>query len=122
MKYYVHHTPGRLRIRIPSLRNNPCKVKKTKTILNVSGTQETTVNPLTGSVVITYDPDRITAQHLLGVLKNNGFYSEDQTVTLDTQLQQASNKAARKVSRAMFGWAIGRMLEANGLSFIAVLI
>ena len=122
MQYYVHHVPGRLRIRIPSLRNNPTRAEEVKALLNVAGTHKIKVNSLTGSVVIHFDRHRVSADNLLDRLKTNGFYREDRTVTLDAKLRQASSKAGRKVSRAMFGWAVGRVLEANGLSLIAAFI
>ena len=122
MKYYVHHTPGRLRVRIPSLRNNSRKVETVKALLTVSGTETIKANTLTGSVVVTFDPEAIQPHDLLDLLKRSGFYREDRSVTLDAKLQHASNRAARKVSRAMFGWTVGRVLEAKGLSLIAALI
>jgi len=122
MKYYVHYTPGRLRVRIPCLRKNHRKVETVKALLDVHGTETINANTLTGSVVVTFDPDALTPQELLDLLKDNGFYREDRTITLDTQLQKKSSRVARKVSRAMFGWAVGRVLEANGLSLIAAFI
>ena len=122
MKYYVHHIPGRLRVRIPSLKKDPRKIEDIKAILQINGIQKTRVNPLTGSVVINYDPDILTSRYLLDVLKTSGYFREDQIFTLDTQIEMASNRAAKKVGRAIFGWAIGRVLESNGLSLIAAFI
>jgi copper chaperone CopZ len=122
MKYYIHHVPGRLRVRIPSLQKDPRKIEDIKAILQINGIQNTKVNPLTGSIVINYDPDILTNRYLLDVLKTSGFFREDRIVTLDTQIETASNRAAKKVGRAVFGWAIGRVLESNGLSLIAAFI
>jgi hypothetical protein len=122
MKYYVHHTPGRLRIRIPSIRNNPVRADHVKSLLNIGGTEKIKVNPMTGSVVATYDPVAVSGQHLLKILKENGLYSEDQTISIDDQIQQASITAAHKFRRAFFSWAVGRVLESNGLSLIAAFI
>jgi hypothetical protein len=122
MKYYVHHTPGRLRIRIPSIRNNPVSADHVKSLLNIGGMEKIKVNPITGSVVATYDPGAVSGKHLLSILKENGFYSEDRTITIDDQLRQASNTAAHKFRRAFFSWAVGRVLESNGLSLIAAFI
>jgi len=122
MKYYVHHIPGRLRVRIPSLKKDPRKIEDIKAILQINGIQKTRVNPLTGSVVINYDPDILTSRYLLDVLKTSGYFREDRIFTLDTQIEMASNRAAKKVGRAIFGWAIGRVLESNGLSLIAAFI
>jgi copper chaperone CopZ len=97
-------------------------VDAVKTILDIRGTERVEVNPLTGSVVITYDAAVINSQELFNVLQHHGFYSEGRAITLDAQIQQASHKAARKVGRAFFGWAVGRVLEDSGLAFIAALI
>lgn len=121
-KCYIHHTPGRLRIRIATLKNNPQGIERVRSLLAVEGTNSFTASPLTGSVTIIYDPQKLGSQHLLDILKKNGLYCEEQSTSMESQLQQVSENAARKVSRAMFGWAVGRVLEANGLSFIAAFI
>lgn len=122
MKYYLHHVPGRLRVRIPALRNNGVKIDEVKGLLHVNGSRNVAVNPLTGSVTVTYDPAIVRAEELLYRLKSAGYFREDQVVTIDSQLRQATDNAARKVCRVAFGWAVGRVLEANGLSLIAAFI
>lgn len=122
MKYYIHNTPGRLRVRIPELRGNAEKLEEIKTVLDIFGTEKIKVNALTGSIVVHYDPDMVTDQYLLDHLQKTGYYDHNQTFNLDTHLKKASNEAAHKVSRAMFGWAMGKVLEANGLGLIAVFI
>ena len=121
-KHYVHHVPGRLRVRIPFLKNNPQKIDEVRSVLDIHGTHKTKVNPLTGSIVITYDSDNVSAQCILDVLKSNGYFHQDRSIALDTQMNRTSSRAARKISKAMFGWAVGRVLEANGLSLIAAFI
>jgi hypothetical protein len=121
-KCYIHHTPGRLRIRIPSIRKNPTEAEKVKMLLSLHGINKIKANPLTGSVVVTYDMEKLSYSHLLEILKENGYYREDLTITLDSRFQDASDKAAHTVGRAVFGWALGKVLESNGLSFIAALI
>ena len=121
-KCYIHHIPGRLRIRIPALKNNPDRIEHVKETLSLDGTTSFDANPLTGSVTVTYDPELLTRKDLLDLLKEKGYYNEYHSTTMDAQLHVATQAAARKVSRAMFGWAVGRVLEANGLSFIAAFI
>lgn len=122
MKCYVHNTPGRLRVRLPQLRGDAKKLEEIKTALNILGTEKIKTNTLTGSIVVHYDPDMVTNRHLLDLLQKRGHYDQDQTINLDAHLKEASSQAARKVSRAMFGWAMGKVLEANGLGLIAVFI
>ena len=122
MNYYVHHVPGRLRVRIPILRNNAAKSDEVKNLLQVNGSQKVCVNPLTGSVTITYDPAILSGDELLDLLRGNGLFREDRVFTIDSRIRQVSDNAARKVCRVAFGWAVGRVLEANGLSLIAAFI
>lgn len=119
---YIHHTPGRLRIRVPALKNDAEKIEFVKTILSIDGTTALKANPLTGSVTVKYDPQQLKGDRLLAILSQYGLYCKRRTKTMDAHLKQASQTAARKVSRAMVGWALGRVLEANGLSFIAAFI
>jgi hypothetical protein len=122
MKVYVHHIPGRLRVRIPSLRKNPCRIDEIKALFQHDGVLRTTVNPLTGSVVILYDPKQTAGRNLLDRLKSRGYLQKDQMITMDAKMKTVSDKAAEKVSKALFGWAVGRVLESNGLSLIAAFI
>jgi hypothetical protein len=53
----VHHIPGRLRVKLPSLRGDAASLEQVREILlPVDGIWDVTVNPLTGSVLIIYDP------------------------------------------------------------------
>lgn len=122
MQTYVHHVPGRLRIRIPLLRNKHRKIERVKSILALPGVEHIKVNALTGSIVVNYDDDCVSLPELLDQLRTSGYYEEDRIITMDGHLRQASKRAARKVCRAMFGWAVGKVLEAKGLSLIAVFI
>ena len=109
-KCYIHHIPGRLRIRIPTLKNNPQGIEQVRLLLSVEGTHSFTASSLTGSIIVTYDPQKLNKQYLLDILKEHDLYCEERSTTMESQLQQASQNAAHKVSRAMFGWAVGRVL------------
>jgi heavy-metal-associated domain-containing protein len=56
--HIAHHVPGRLRFRIPDAKGNPERLEQARTALEVlEGVRSVDVNPLTGSVVIEYDPE-----------------------------------------------------------------
>ena len=118
----LHHVPGRLRVKIPALRSNPARSEKVRELLDICGVHSVRVNPLTGSTIVHYDGEEIDPERILKVLKENGYY--DGTLTVDRQdpFQQVTDKAVERVGRAVFGWAVGRALEANGLSLIAAFI
>lgn len=118
----LHHVPGRLRVKIPSARSNPLKSRQISELLDIYGVHAVRVNPMTGSTIVTYDPDQIGAERLLQVLKDNGLYHGAVRLDDSDPVQQAADKAVQRFGRAVFGWAVGRALESNGLSLIAAFI
>ncbi len=122
MEYYVHHVPGRLRVRIPAIRKNPKSAADIECLLGITGVGDIQVNHLTGSVVVTFDTTVISHDHLLELLKEKGYYDNSRVVTCDDKIQRASSIAAAKFGRAMFGYAVGKALEASGFSLLAALI
>lgn len=122
MEYYVHHVPGRLRVRIPDIRNNPSIVSKVRSIFDIYGIDKLKINSITGSVVVTFDPCRLTFDQLLQLLKDEGLFDSSLSITCDQKIERLSNKAASKVGRAVVGYAMGKVLEANGFRLLAALI
>jgi hypothetical protein len=70
----VHRLPGRLRLRVPALRQIDQAQREWAFVWRdlLGGTEEiesVEVNPTTGSVLIRYDPDRLTEAELLAFLR-----------------------------------------------------
>jgi hypothetical protein len=122
MAYDAHPIPGRLRVRIPAVCKDPKPAADIQCLLGLSGVDNIQVNPLTGSVVVTFDTATVTHEQLLERLKEKGYYDCDRVVTCDDKIQRASQFAAAKVGRAMFGYAVGKALESSGLSLLAALV
>ena len=55
-------------------------------------------------------------------IRTIGYYDSSLMVTCEDRIQRASDKAAATVGRAMFSYAVGKALEAGGLSLLAALI
>jgi copper chaperone CopZ len=123
MTYYVHDIPGRLRVKIPSVKGQTAKARAIQSLLrNIEGIESIRVNTVTGSVVVKYDPALALSQTILSILTENDCFDEDSAITLDRAVVEAGSKAGRALSKAFCGWAVGRALEGTGLSFLAVLI
>jgi hypothetical protein len=123
MNYYLHHTPGRLRIKIPVIRRKPHQVAKVKALLDdMDGISSLTIKPLTGSVVIYFDPDALHVHQVTNLLRQHGYFDASKVVTQGEYIEGAAVKAGVKCSKAIFGWAIGRALEAKGLALLAAFI
>jgi cation transport ATPase len=55
----AHQVPGRIRMKVPSVKTNPELAEQIKqTFAAIPGIEEVSVNPTTGSVVLQYDTDR----------------------------------------------------------------
>ncbi len=60
MEQYVHHIPGRLRIKIPAIRTEPGKCSDVKELLEtLCDVHTVSTNPITGSVVVEFTPIHI---------------------------------------------------------------
>lgn len=58
----VHFTPGRIRLRVPRLkRERPFGGRLQQRLLQVQGIQQVEISDLTGSVLVLYDPDTLSA-------------------------------------------------------------
>jgi hypothetical protein len=107
---------------MPQIRNNPKKVETVRDLRDIYGVDDLNVNHITGSVIIKFDPQITSADQLLSDLKENGLYDSSRAITCDQKIQQIWDKATSKFCRAVFGYTVGKALEANGLSLLAALI
>jgi hypothetical protein len=123
MNYYIHNVPGRLRVKIPKIKCSETHCRNVQNLFReLDGIENVAVNDITGSVVINYDSAVIRPEEILEIFEENHYLDKSKVTASDKYLQAAASKASQAVGRAVFGWALGRALEANGLSFLAVLI
>jgi len=62
--HIAHHIPGRLRLKVPGAKGNPAFLDQVRAALtSVEGVSEIEVNPVTGSVLVHYDPDAFDTFH-----------------------------------------------------------
>lgn len=66
MAHYVHHLPGRLRLRCGRLKRNAREGAALEARLNrLPGVHDVRINLLTGSLLVNYDPARVDVEALL---------------------------------------------------------
>ena len=88
---YVHALNGRLRIKIPGLKGNPLKAQEIENQCNLmTGMQQVSANPVTGSLLFIYDPHLLKQEEICAVLKEQG-YSRDHTGGQISLLSAASS-------------------------------
>jgi copper chaperone CopZ len=123
MAYYLHHVPGRIRVKIPNIKHRPYKADRVREMLQEqSGIDRIHVNLSTGSVVVYYDPEKTSAAQILNLLKYNDLIDEPLTSNTPDDIDRVSSRACEVFGKAIFGWTVGQILNANGLSFLAAFI
>jgi hypothetical protein len=123
MSYYFHSVPGRLRVKIPMIKDRPGRISAVEDLLlNLYGIDHIKTNPLTGSVVIHYDPDLLDSQEIISLLSDHHYFDASNAISHDQAVQKAAANAGFKIGKVVFGWAVSKTLEANGLSMLAAII
>ena len=74
---YVHALNGRLRIKLPGLKGNPMRAQEIEYQFNLmTGMQQVSANPVTGSLLFTYDPHLLRQEEIGAVLREMGYFQD----------------------------------------------
>lgn len=84
MSLYIHHVPGRLRVRTQSLRCQPSRIMQAaRELSDLPGVGEVSINAKAGSITVRYDPERHCQGELLAVLEEVGCIGARQVANSD---------------------------------------
>ncbi len=123
MTYFIHNIPGRLRIKIPTLKHEAGQTDNIRSSFSgMYGIDKVSVNTLTGSIIINYDPAVFAVDQLINILQYNELIDSNQPVVLKKPISKRSTQMGIALGKAAFSWVLGRVLEQSGLGFLAVLI
>jgi copper chaperone CopZ len=124
MTHYVHHVPGRLRVKNPFLKRNERQAELVLNLLDsIDGIEKTDVNLITGSIVITYDKSGLNADNILDVLTKHGFTSVTQVPTgSGDALSHAFANAGQGISKVIFGMMVEKALERSATALIGAIL
>ena len=123
MSYYIHNVPGRLRIKTPLIKKNQSIAEDVQNLLRpLIGISSTSVNLITGSIVINYDHKVITSKEIVNTLNYAGYFDLSKAITNDEYIKTAAASMGQVVVKTLFGTFIESALEGSALSFIAILV
>jgi hypothetical protein len=123
MDYYVHHIPGRLRVKNPLLKKNQHLLGQVERLLgSIHGVNSTATNLVTGSIVIQYNPHETRSEDILHTLNQAGYFDLSRAVTNDELIHKTFSKVGKAIGSILFGALVKDELEGSALSFIAALI
>lgn len=123
MNVYLHTVPGRLRVKIPSIKHQDHAVRQVESLFEFwEGIERVRANAVTGSLTINYDPKRICVDQLLTVLREHGHLEADQGLVNAADEYATATRVTQAVGKAMINWALSKTLESSGLGLLSVLI
>lgn len=117
---YVHSIPGRLRVKSAVIKKNPHEaVKLRKLLSSVPGLKNLDVNLVTGSILIRYDADSVSANELLDTLSRSGYFEPSNAVTHDDLL----HSMLTRTGKAIGSLALGALeIDSPALAILAAVI
>lgn len=93
MTCYIHHVPGRLRIRTPMVKNNKTAAEEVKELLlSSAGVDDVAINLITGSCLVTYDPLMTKRDDIVSMLSARGYFDRSGAITNDEYIQNIASK------------------------------
>jgi hypothetical protein len=126
MSHYIHHVPGRLRITSTALkRNEPGAREVCRSLSGTEGVLDCQVKTLTGSAVISYDPEIITAERLIELLKEQGIVAGGAVIPApqkEDNLTQVLTNAGTAAGKALFGVVLEKAIERSAVALVGALL
>ena len=123
MSCYIHAVPGRMRLKIPSAKGNARLAEAIgEALARLEGVESVCARPLTGSVLVTYSPEKLDPRDILGLLSAKGFVDPERTATMDAYFQEGAAKAGKVLARAFVGAMMDQALAGSQLAFLSVLL
>lgn len=117
-KAYIHHIPGRLRVRTQAIKNDRAAATQLQNSLAaIPGVTSASANALTGSTIGTYNTKRVNSEIILDVFRHSGYLG---TTHANETMRAVSSPAAwlftvvilPKLGEAILGWTVERALTA----------
>ncbi len=103
MAQYIHHVPGRLRIKAPVLKRNEQEAKAVQELLlDQQGILRSEVNTLTGSILIHYDGSVVQVQWIVGLLERQGYLAP--SVAVHPPLYPSNNRCRVREKSCLRRW------------------
>ncbi len=122
MKHYMHHVPGRLRIRSFHLKNELLQDDIRGIVDGFTGIEMVKFNPVTGSVTVYYDPVAVSGDVIVKAFEESGYFDQENAMGHDEHVQSLVTRAGKYLRNSIFGSAVGIALEGSPLAFVSYLI
>jgi copper chaperone CopZ len=110
---YVHALEGRLRIKIPEVKGTPLRAREVENHLQLlTGMNEVSANPITGNVLILYDPRLLREDQIISTLKELGYLVEALPKAQETKGRGAVELVTSTIASTLMEVALSRLVAA----------
>ena len=121
MSPYIHHVPGRLRVKCAVLRNAPARAQRIETVLRCTpGVLSAETNLLTGSVIVRYSVDRTNGDDLLEKFSDYGLISA--AALQEQKPSPAISNLATPVAEAVVEKLMGVLIQRSAAALIGAIL
>ncbi|MBK1731397.1 heavy-metal-associated domain-containing protein [Thiococcus pfennigii] len=117
MSHYIHHIPGRLRIRSGSFRCRSAAAQVAEDrLMALDGVTHVRLNPRAGSITVQYDPAQVTRSRILEALDEAGCFA---TAGRGDAL---IGRGGELFGKALMGAVVNKAIERSALKLVSVLL
>jgi copper chaperone CopZ len=117
MSQYIHHIPGRIRVRSKAFR---CHGERARTaqaqLMAMDGVRDVQINPRASSIVVQYDPERLSRAELFVTLEELGCMA---AVRRDTE---RASRLGETFGKALVGAAVQKAVEQSARTLVSALV
>lgn len=124
MAHYVHHVPGRLRVKTAGLKKNEAQAARIQLVLEeAQGVLSHEVNTITGSILVNYDVNATDSDTIMALLKNEGYVDPEASVQRSANpARNSNNKLAGSIGKAVFGVVVEKVVERSAVALIGAVL
>jgi copper chaperone CopZ len=123
MGHYIHHVPGRLRIRTPKLKRDDGRARDAEQLLqSIDGVSSVRANTMTGSITLMYERDTVNSETILRALEQHGYYDPETVRYADGQLHDMATRTGNTLGKALFGLVVEKAFERSAVALIGALL
>ena len=120
---YFHAVPGRLKIKGEEFKKRSDLKEKLRSELSVfDGIKDIEYNPNTGSIIIWYDQEALSATTILEHLERVGFLNQNNLLSHEDYLIHTSLNFGRKIGKMLADRLAEPLLRGSSLVFLFKLI
>jgi hypothetical protein len=118
MSEYIHHTAGRLRLKLAQLRKQPQRAHEIQSATRrIIGVKSVEANVVTGSLLIRYDAHEVDVETIMGSMRDMGLLSAP-TRAIAAQHRPAASPLADKVVNML----VKKLIERSAIALVGALL